>query len=568
MRKTRFRIVILISLFILIVVVYNFFNFKVPSSKSEIFTRLENPNKSQKTQKEEPLSNTNFYANSEFVKFFEDVPCRESYLIYNYFSELKNSLSENEKTITLFIERLAEAGLFDKALQIANLIEDNDDRNLTLEIIIKEMLKAGDVEGALIIANSINDYFKNFALEDIVSYLAENGDLGRAIKIAESIKDRLPPYENVDRNFPVEYLRVVGRPPELQKFDRDQPLANALSTISKELLKEGNFEKALNIANSIDDWFIKVETLRDLAESLLKSGQKEKGKETFQSTIEVVNNFGSGVRHVFKNFDFDYLIYTCEQMDYIGIALANSGETEWAKSILERNYIALKARNRPEKGFFPSWGPLEAILKLGFYEWGFKLVDEYEEKDYVPFMYAEVAKDLSKKQKYELADILLNKAIDLKLELSKDEGEDDLDWFYNSLVGDYLELGKFESAQKLIDKITDKNAKNIKIGDISISLAKDGQIEKSIEYLDSIEDPQLKFNTLKKIAMTLIDQKNYDWFGKVFNLMLEIATSCKEKQERDKFFFDISYLLLNILCSEQQKYIQKFVSVYDMGGVK
>ena len=45
--------------------------------------------------------------------------------------------------------------------------------------------------------------------------------------------------------------------------------------------------------------------------------------------------------------------------------------------------------------------------------------------------------------------------------------------------------------------------------------------------------------------------------------LLEFATSQNNKETRNRFFFDISNFLLYLPCSEQQKYIQKFVDAYD-----
>ena len=94
MKKINYRLVVLIIL--LLIVSFSYFTMKIPTTDHEAFTRLnikysgENQD-SESRGKRYLQSGTNFYANSAFASFFEDVPCKESYFIYNFFSELKNT---------------------------------------------------------------------------------------------------------------------------------------------------------------------------------------------------------------------------------------------------------------------------------------------------------------------------------------------------------------------------------------------------------------------------------------------------------------------------------------------
>ena len=110
-------------LIILVIVAYNFFNMRKPQTEQEEFARLtldypdvkQEPDSANNFNRKRALqSDNNFYANTEFADFFEDVPCKDTYLLYNYFSELKNNQGIRQATIESFAVKLAEEGYFDK----------------------------------------------------------------------------------------------------------------------------------------------------------------------------------------------------------------------------------------------------------------------------------------------------------------------------------------------------------------------------------------------------------------------------------------------------------------------
>ena len=66
-------------------------------------------------------------------------------------------------------------------------------------------------------------------------------------------------------------------------FDSDK--AEALRDIASELAKAGQFDKAVNVAGYIDDYY-KAETLKDIASELAKAGQFDKAVNLLNKKID------------------------------------------------------------------------------------------------------------------------------------------------------------------------------------------------------------------------------------------------------------------------------------------
>lgn len=542
---------IILSIFIVgLLICYLSYSFKPDSSIDEFlvnsneYASIETRDASVK--KKTSKSSFAFFISSDNKKFFEDVDCKESYLIYNYFSELLDSYEQRYESLGTLTVKLGSAGLFNKALQIANIIEDNDDRNATLVKIIMEMLKVGDFDRALKLAYSLDEKNKLETLEDITSYLAEKGDLKKALEIAESI--------------------------ELSKKFKDyetQPRHAALRNIAKEFQKRGQTDQALKIADSIEYWESRVVTLNDLAENLMQTGKNEKGKEVFQKAYEVINtleitdlpNYEERMESILVND----LVTQGKNRGFYTIAktLAKSGEAGWAKQIFEKTYKMIRAMDKKEgtNHYFYSCGTVESIISSGFYEWGIELAYDYNNNWVTSGLFSRCAIELAEMNKFEFASQLFDKALELEEE---NNGIKSCDREKQRMIPEILESDGIDWALELANSISDKKTKEKAFSDISEYLAKVGQIEKSLGYVISFNDSQIIFSSLKKIALVLLEQENYLAFDTVFDQLLDIANSFEEGDDRNNHFFDISGILLEILCKNQKKYVQKFVTAYDM----
>ncbi|MBU1626316.1 hypothetical protein KKB18_03020 [bacterium] len=660
-KATRIRLSIL--LIILAIVVYNFFTMKNPIIYQEDFTKLQmgNPGKKKvpnELTKHSIQSAENFYANSEFAEFFEDVPCKDTYLLYNYFSELKNNRGLRTMTLKCFAVELTKIGFFDRAIEIANMIKDQS----TWENIVKELLNDGNVDRAIEVADSMSStlpFKDNYpdknefiqAKEDIVKYLAEKGDFARALEVAKSINDtllnKITNLINIDNN----------------KYNQFKNYLSALSVgsfsiVSKELLKAGKPEEAFKIASSIDDINSegKIDLLRNIALKYWEDDQYKEAMEVMQyaiNSLESLNpneqsfnsegykwygfNLGyakldgmqkisqdlaiAGEQEYSKNIYEKILnvadsVYSKHQDPYIygniAESLAKSGDMEWSKHVYEKVWnLHLTNKKDKDKGT-KDWNLrylIGSIIDSGHYAWGLDLVDKYVDESEKSYFYEcsattllkdnevdmanqliqkavdfaandrsdeqdywwrhptksdicwEYAKELAKLNKSDLACEYFKKAIKTYKETHKDE--DFTGWGKKTMCADLLAAGKFDWALEMVNTINDDYSRDYSFVDIAKYLIEHGQIEDSIEYIDKMRDQKEKFYQLKDISESLIEKKKYNNFEKIIGIMLDCAGGYTDETERNEYFFVICQILLDLPCEEQQKYIQKFMTAYE-----
>ena len=603
MKKINFRLVVLVI--ILLIVAYRFFTFKPPIAQQEDFTRLnieylKEKQDSKPVKKRTLHSNPNFYANPEFAEFFEDVPCKDTYLLYNYLSELKNNQGIKEETIRNFAILLAEMGLFDKARELADMLEAQS----VYEKLVALLIEAGELNRAIRIADSMRMYDLKFgpglnlsnhgieknyelAMEHIVSYLAKNGEIERAIEVAESIGDSM--------------LSRIANLVESEKrkyFISNKAKSKGLSAISNVLMDNGNKEEALKIANSISDFEIKVMTLCKIATRIIKSGQKSHGIDIFQYVIDLIAKRDQEI------YDINDWYKLIRNINEIAFELAKIGEIELSQQVFEKS---VKICDGPDS--FDSLFTIIALIKSGHYEWGIELANEFSYSWMKRWIFRDSAAELIKMNKDKEAEVFINKAIENALdsppedpsmagfcptkaevcweyakalaEVDKAEPADEyfkkaIDFFKKgnnreeltdsekeNMFYDLLGAGRIEWAMEILDTISPDYNKDSAYNSLAFKFARSGEIDKSLKYLDNIQDPQEKFYTLRYISDALIEKKNYPGFEKMFPKLLECAENYSDEIERNEFYFNICQLLLGLPCEEQQKYIRKFVEAYD-----
>jgi hypothetical protein len=596
-KKQLYSVILSISVIVIIAAYWKLYQPSEQIKDSMIDNRVEKQstalNNKSSDQKKTHNSGFKLFASSKHADFFEDIPCKESYMIFNYFSELLDDYDKRSASLKEMAIKLAENNLFDKALQIVNLIDDNeqkkkefekkdkqvfymegddernkvldkilakgdmkefqktieglihggmDEKSSTIEGIVKELAKAGEVERALKIANNIDKSNSKFAyaMEHIIDYLVENKEFDRALNIAQSLEESSGTNSDSADN--------------IAKYAK----SNAYSKIAQKLMKTGDFEEALRISNSIDHKDIKIETLTEIAKGFMESEQRTKALDLFQSTIDLVDSD--------KENSSSMSFMEAESLNKIAFELAKAGEMKWSKEIFKRTLKAMRALDK--ENMWQSPKTVKDIINAGHYEWGIAEAYDYTDKTMTRSIFVDSAMELSKMNKNEYADQLFKKGIELlNIEIEKypDEGKDRS----RRMLSDNLAYsGRFDWALQIVNTIKSKEEKDWAFSVIADNLAENNQVEKAMNVLDFIENDKTRFDTLKGIFVTLIKTKNYDWYYKVLLKMLELTNAQKDEKTRNEWFFSISENLMDLPCSEQQKYIQKFVTAYDSNRQK
>lgn len=540
-------------------------------------------------------STSNFFIPSDFTGFFNDLPCREGYLIYNYFSEMQDNPMERQTSLMNLALKLAQDGFLDKAIQLVYLIEDpvefdyarklmdkfdktiknifenrspgeisealknlslsgnsedmkqalkfsefhhNDVKNTTYLNLVNELLNDGFYDRALKLTNYMDrnqpayesalsnilsqlaeggqtdralelfysnykDMDQNFKpLEDIITYLAENGQFDKALNIADTLEDKVSKYAS-------EFARDKAYEAHIDKFT-----------------KNNDYEEAIRLASSITDFADKVNKLSDIAKSLILSSQIEKGKELFQSTIDLIDTHDYG----------KYTHVKAYRYERVAMDLANCGEMDWSKNMFEE---VIKISST---AWFHTFGisqdtPLN-IISSGFYDWGLELAYKYFEGGYLAGFFLKCETEFLNNENFDLAKEFTIKRIESNDVYFKDVHQSDpytFDSYKRSVASKLAYYNLFDSA---------------------------------IERANSIQDENNRASCLRNIAFQISTQGDYEQFKNYLNLMLDEAAACSDEDERDRLFYYIAQLLLSLPCEEQQKYYQKFVDAYDTGVIK
>jgi tetratricopeptide (TPR) repeat protein len=174
---------------------------------------------------------------------------------------------------------LAKAGQFDRALQIAQKIEDASGRSWALSDIAIVLAKAGQFDRALQIAQKIEDEsIRSWAL---VGVLAKAGQFDRALQIAQKIEDES-----------IRSWALVGVLAKAGQFDRALQIAQeeteneldhslALKYIAAALAEAGQLDRALEVAETIDHPIARLQALAAIvaAKREAEKGESEKGQK-------------------------------------------------------------------------------------------------------------------------------------------------------------------------------------------------------------------------------------------------------------------------------------------------
>ncbi len=142
-----------------------------------------------------------------------------------------------------------KAGQLEKAMQIAQAIADNEGKDLFLADIAYEYAKAGQSDRALQIVEKIHNDRKNEVLSVVVKNYVDGGDFEWAKQIAEIIKD--------------------------PDDDEDDWKWEAVSDIAYGYAKAGQFDKALEFAENLENEYHKDEALWAIAYRYAELGQFE-----------------------------------------------------------------------------------------------------------------------------------------------------------------------------------------------------------------------------------------------------------------------------------------------------
>jgi tetratricopeptide (TPR) repeat protein len=193
----------------------------------------------------------------------------------------------------------AEAGQLDQALQVVQTISDANQKADALYGIARHYAEAGQLEQALRVAQAIdnNADLKASALLQLADRYAEAGKLDRAIEVAQTTDNdarskALPYHESlVITQKPDNLTGSSGRSKNIKPLSVEGIQYNAnwiFPQIAREYAKAGQFDKALQVAQTIEDKGNKVKALTAIAGQYMARSQEEKASEILDQALQIV----------------------------------------------------------------------------------------------------------------------------------------------------------------------------------------------------------------------------------------------------------------------------------------
>lgn len=184
------------------------------------------------------------------------------------------------------------------ALFVAGKVEDASSKDHALEAIAGKFAEVGQYDRALEVAQAIKKVeSKGDALAEIVGKLAEAGQSDRALEVARSIEGYMYAktlalgevacnYAQIGQNEKAsETLALMLQVSKTIQYSNDKNLA--LWRMAGKLASVGAYDRALHVAQEIEEDDRKVYALAEIAARCAKGGEKKKASDLFSQALRI-----------------------------------------------------------------------------------------------------------------------------------------------------------------------------------------------------------------------------------------------------------------------------------------
>jgi len=450
--------------------------------------------------------------------------------------------------------RYAEVGQFNRALQLANSIDDEAERDVAKAKIATRLRISGDTQRASEILASIQLFtesngakfprHKTYILGRIVEELAACGAFERVFELArinddaylirtalDAVLNNFVPDENERGDLHVlsEVIRLSARinngedrtvltkvaekyaqageygkalrlaasltdhGEEVFNFHRD----SAIENIALLLAKRGEFTRAIKLAESIDDYF-KFTALTQIAKEQITQGRND---QAIKLLAKVTPPF---LAEPYEELDFDDAGFGAERLAEAAVAYAAAGKREKAEELLA---IALKRAKRVRK--FTERDTALRSVAVSYAEAGM-FEQAADAAQPVNFTYlsimplADVAVVLLRQKRNSEVQQVVKMIRDASIEDGPESKADSL----VEIAGEYLTLGDTEPAAEILSaafEIARDGSFNhlhpLTLGRLAVTLAQAGKFSKAIEVIAEIKGSFYRASALADIGV-------------------------------------------------------------------
>lgn len=418
------------------------------------------------------------------------------------FSQAEQAAGNNTILLANVAGNYVVARRFDKAIQLANAIQDNEQKAGLLGLITEQYAISGQYSQAIQVANTIsNPEQRAIVLANIAIQSAKSGQVAQSEKTLSQVLQVINTINNNIRRESLlgeilQYYAATGQfKPAMQLaglIRQDVSKAAGLNFIAKQYVKVGKLDEALTlyktILNTTQDGFMKQETLANIARLYVEAGRLEQA-------LQVVNNLDRNDKKTNPLTQIAIILNKNNILADIASKYAASGQKVKAAAVL---------------------APLL----------------ENAEKVQVP-----------KKQDLELNRLVMNYAnaglFEQALQIAqKIHNNDDKLNAILRVASSYVKFNQYDQAFQLLKRLSGDNDSALKIQSLSLLkpialyYEKTGHSEQLNATMSLIKDDTLKAGVLGEIASYYVASQQKD---KAAQILTQALTHTQKIQDNDFF---------------------------------
>ena len=509
--------------------------------------------------------------------------------------------------LTEISHEMAVQGRIEQALEYAYNLTDNNSQGVALMKISIEMAKQGAFDSAIEHARGIRiDKYRSNALASISTELTKEGKESESVSLVQ------------------EALTIANNMSDIEPIYFDK--CDVFNEISKELAKQGKFDKALE---HVSDGFNKVSVFEAIFYQNIKQGKLKEANDCLQemnsnsSRSRLLSNLSTTLFKQGGSEEADLMIKAARELarntkknDYGWISLEDdptikplsiisnelSKQGKWKEAAMVMQEVLECTGGIIDESLQSNF--LQAILiqfvKQGLWDDVLEYVHKYD-VNFKNSIYSKISSELAKNGQHDKALKIANLVvgeyakIDAFINISSDlfkigKKDDALNLLLDALkqarsIDDFIviniyykiadiaiELAKqsrIEEAYACSKELSDDdlNYKNKVLITIATELARNQKIEEAVEYVNEITSDAFRSITLRNIAVSLTKAENPTLATTYMNHAIELANGISDEELKVSVLLAIAFEQENLgLINEATALIQEALScAYGIG---
>jgi tetratricopeptide (TPR) repeat protein len=404
----------------------------------------------------------------------------------------------------------SESSLLSESREVARSIEDNFERQRTLSELAKALAKAWRYEEAEEVAHSIEDNEqRSRALGELARALAKAGDENRANalfdeaeEVARSI-EASPAYflSITDSGVFISYdkrsrvLKDLAKAlAEAERYERAQEVARSIEIghwsskahceLEKALAQAGRYEEAQEVARSLQEdywrWLARRKALMELPSTPAQAGRYEEAEEVARSHAEEV---ARSIREDVRRWGSEL----SEALGELAKALAKAGDENRANALFDEAEEVARSIEDYDSQMSP-WAfrrLAEALAQAGCHEKAEEVAHSIEDNEQRSRALIELARALAKAGDENRANALFDEAEEVARSIEKNFWQM---YWRRRLAEALAQVGRYEKAQEVARSMEDNEQRSGALIELARALAKAGDENRANALFDEAQE--------------------------------------------------------------------------------